>query len=107
MDDLPTRLKREIADLYLKNRMKLDAVDAAALELFASTVLEIISRTESTLQISHDLDVLKESMKHLKNDALRLKESKPNSDDYDFAHNDCKNLMNSVKRWLRTEDLLP
>ncbi len=107
MDDLPTRLKREIADLYLKNRMKLDAVDAAALELFASTVLEIISRTESTPQISHDLDVLKESMKHLKNDALRLKESKPNSDDYDFAHNDCKNLMNSVKRWLRTEDLLP
>ncbi len=105
-DHLPLRMKREIADLYLKNREKLEAVDAAALESFASKALEIINRTESQAKLSHDVDVLKESMAHLKNDSLKLKKAEPNSDDYDFAHNDCKNLINSVKRWLKTEGLL-
>jgi hypothetical protein len=107
MDDVvPTRLKREIADLYLRNSKKLDAVDAEALQSFASKVLEIISRMDSKLQLSHDIEVLKESMTHLKNDSLKLQKSELDSDDYDFAHNDCKNLMNSVKRWLKLEGLL-
>jgi hypothetical protein len=105
-DDVPTRLKREIADLYLKNSKKLDAVDAEALQSFASRVLEVISRMDSRLQLSHDLEVLKESMTHLKNDSLKLEKAEPNSDDYDFAHNDCKNLLNSVKKWLKLEGLL-
>ena len=105
-DDVPTRLKREIADLYLKNSKKLDAVDAGALQSFALKVLEIISRMNSSFQLSHDLEVLKESMTHLKNDSLKLQKAKPNSDDYDFARNDCKSLLNSVKRWLKLEGLL-
>jgi hypothetical protein len=106
MDDLPIELKREIADLYLKNRKKLEDVDATALESFASKVLEIISQVKGQFKLPHDLEVLKESMEHLKNDSATLKGLKPGSDDYDFARNDCKSLINSVKRWLKLEGLL-
>ncbi len=104
--DLPLRLKREVADLYVKNRNKLEGVDAVALESFASKVLEMVNRVEKQDSLSHDLDVLKESMAHLKNDSLKLRQAEPDSDDFDFAHNDCKNLINSVKNWLKTEGLL-
>ena len=106
MDDLPIELKREIADLYLKNKKKLEDVDATALDSFASKVLEIIGRMKGQFKLPHDLEVLKESMEHLKNDSSTLKRFTPGSDDYDFARNDCKSLINSVKRWLTMEGLV-
>ena len=106
MDDLPIELKREIADLYLMNRKKLEDVDAAASESFASKVLEIIGRVEGQLKFPHDLEVLKQSMEHLKNDSSTLEKLTPGSDDYDFARNDCKNLIYSVERWLTIERLI-
>jgi hypothetical protein len=106
MDDLPIELKREIADLYLKNRKKLEDVDATASESFALKVLEIIGRVKDQFKFPHDLEVLKQSMEHLKNDCSTLKRLTQGSDDYDFARNDCKSLINSVKRWLTIEGLM-
>lgn len=70
-------------------------------------MLEIIGQVKGQFKLPHDLEVLKESMEHLKNDSATLKGLKLGSDDYDFAHNDCKSLINSVKRWLTIEGLLP
>jgi hypothetical protein len=92
--------------LYLKHRKKLEEVDATMLESFASKVLEIIGREERRLKSSHDLEVMKKSIKHLKNDASTLKGLEPGSDDYDFSRNDCKTFINSVKRRLTIEGLL-
>jgi len=55
---------------------------------------------------SHDLEVLEQSMKHLKEDSEKLKNLQPSTDDYDFTRNDCKNLLNSTKRWLKAEELI-
>jgi len=44
-------------------------------------------------------------MKHLKKDSEELKKWKPGTDDYEFAANDCKNLVNSTKKWLKMENL--
>ena len=44
-------------------------------------------------------------MQHLKRDAVTLRTVKPGSDDYDFAINDCKNLINSTRKWLKLEGL--
>lgn len=106
MATLPIEFKKKIAELYLKNRQRLDELDPDAMESFASEVLEIIGREKEISQSSHDLEVLEQSMKHLKQDSSLLKNYKPNTDDYDFTRNDCKNLLNSTKRWLKMEGLI-
>jgi len=106
MATLPIEFKKKIAELYLKNRQRLDEFDPDALESFASEVLEIIDGEKEKAQSSHDLEVLEQSMKHLKQDSTLLKNYKPKTDDYDFTRNDCKNLLNSTKRWLKTEGLI-
>ncbi len=106
MASLSIELKRKIADLYEGKRKRLEELDPRALESFASELLEIIEREREKSQPSHDLKVLEESMKHLKHDSATLKNSKPETDDYDFALNDCKNLLNSTRKWLKMEGLI-
>jgi len=69
-------------------------------------VLETIGREKERGQSSHDLEVLEQNMKHLKQDSALLKNYEPKTDDYDFTRNDCKNLLNSTKRWLKLEGLI-
>ena len=98
--------KRKIADLYNKRKLSLDQLDPRALGSFASEALDIIQEERTRALSSHDLEVLEQSMKHLKEDSAKLKNLQPNTDDYDFTRNDCKNLLNSTKRWLKAEELI-
>jgi len=103
---LSKEFKRKIADLYNKRKLSLDQLDPQALESFASEALDIIQEERTRALSSHDLEVLEQSMKHLKEDSAKLKNLQPNTDDYDFTRNDCKNLLNSTKRWLKAEELI-
>jgi hypothetical protein len=104
---LSNEFKKKVADLYLKRREKLEEIDPDTLESFASEVLAMIEEeTKRVSQPSHDMEVLRQSMTHLKQDSALLKDYQPNTDDYDFTRNDCKNLLNSTKRWLKMEGLI-
>jgi hypothetical protein len=106
MASLPMKFKKKIADLYLKNTQTLDKLDPDALESFASELLKLIAEEKENAGASHDLEVLEQSMKHLRQDSALLKNNKQDTDDYDFTRNDCKNLLNSTKKWLKTEGLI-
>jgi len=106
MDNLSVEFKRKIANLYSTKKQKLDEINPQALELFASEVLDAIKHEKEKTQSSHDLEVLEQSMKHLKQDSVALGKLRPNTDDYDFTYNDCKSLINSTKRWLKIEKLI-
>ena len=106
MATLPIDLKRKIAEVYSRNRQRLDKLEPSAMESFASELLQLIEKEKEHSQASHDLEVLGQSMKHLKDDSERLQNYKPGTDDYDFTFNDCKNLLNSTKRWLKMERLI-
>ena len=99
-------LKGKIAAEYAAKREKLEALRPDALEAFATKLLEMIEREKETTLASHDLTVLKESMQHLKRDATTLRTAEPGTDDYDFALNDCKSLINSMRKWLKLEGYL-
>jgi len=66
----------------------------------------MIEREKERARPTHDLEVLEQSMKHLKQDSALLRNYEPNTDEYDFTLNDCKNLLNSTKRWLKMEGLI-
>lgn len=106
MTKLSPELKGKIADLYLKNRARLEQLDPAAMQSFASELLELIGREKARRQSYHDLEVLEDSVKHLKDDSARLRSFKPGTDDYDFALDDCRNLVNSTRKWLKLEGLI-
>lgn len=106
MQSLSMDLKGKIAAEYSENKEKLEALSSDALEAFATKLLEMIEHEKETALASHDLKVLEESMQHLKRDATTLGTVKPGSDDYDFAINDCKNLINSTRKWLKLEGLI-
>lgn len=99
-------LKRKIANLYTENENKLNQLDPKALRMFASELLELIRQEKEKSGSSHDLEVLEGSIRHLKSDSEELKKSKPGSDDYDFAANDCRKVINSTKKWLKMENLI-
>jgi hypothetical protein len=103
---LSIEVKKEIAAKYTENRQKLEELDAEALEVFASEVLEMIENEKKQAEISHDTEVLERSMKHLKNRSVLLKKYEPNTDDYDFTRNDCKNLVTSTRIWLQKDGLI-
>ncbi len=91
--------------LYLESKKQLDDLDPTTLMLFASRALNSIRAEKLKTKASHDLDILEVAMKHLEEDAGRLKSSSFGTDEYDFARNDCKQLMNSTRRWLNEEGL--
>jgi hypothetical protein len=101
MDVFLIELKKKIAGLYLENRKNLEELEPNSLASFATQIIEMINREEEKSQHSHDLDVLKESMNHLKRDSILFKNSKPATDEYDFARNDCKTMMDATKKWLK------
>lgn len=103
---LSIELEKRIADLYTKNRQALEELDPNAMEAFASSVLEIIETEKERAAVSHDTEVLEQSMKHLRNDSALLKNYEPNTDDYDFTRNDCKNLITSTRMWLQMDGLI-
>jgi hypothetical protein len=106
MVTLPIEFKRKVADLYLENRKKLEELDPNTMESFASKLLVMISEEKKKSKSLHDLGILEYNMKILQNYAAKLKEYKPETDEYDFTRNDCKNTMDSTKKWLKLEGLL-
>ncbi len=106
MATLPIEFKRKVADLYLENRKKLEELDPYTMESFASEILRMIQEEKDRILAKHDLEVLESSMKILKNQATKLKGFEPETDAYDFTLNDCKNLIESTKKWLKLEGLL-
>lgn len=106
MDNLSEEFKKKIANLYSKRKQKLDEIDPEALESFASEALGAIIEEKEKTSSSHDLEVLEQSMRHLKQDSATLRKLKPNTDNYDFTRNDCKSLINSTQRWLKIEKLI-
>ena len=106
MTNFPIELKRKIANLYFEHRKKLEGLDPTVMESFATEILKMIAREKNKSKPSHDLQVLEESMKHLKHDSITLKKYKPKSDDYEFALNDCQNLIKATRKWLKLEELI-
>jgi hypothetical protein len=106
MTGLSTEFKKKIAGIYLENEKGLENIDIDTLELFALRVLNVIHEESVDVALVHDLKVLEETMNHLRNDLVHLRNSKPGTDDYDFARNDCKNTVKATKTWLTTEKLL-
>jgi len=107
MNQIPINIKQKIANLYLQNQTKLSLLDPTALENFATQTLTLLTNAQQKpSQRTHDLQTLTAAMQHLKKDSTALKTHKPGTDEYDYAHNDCKNLLNSTQKWLKTENLI-
>jgi hypothetical protein len=105
MTTLSNEFKREVADLYLKKIAKLEQYDPESMETFASQLLEMIAEEKEESKTFHDLEILEYNMKMLQSYASKLKEYEPDTDEYDFTRNDCKNLVDSMKKWLKMERL--
>lgn len=54
----------------------------------------------------HDLEILEYNMKLLQNYSVALMKYKSGTDEFDFTRNDCKNIIDSTKKWLKLERLL-
>ena len=106
MATLPFEFKRKVADLYLGNRKSLEELDPNTMESFASELQDMIEKEKETSLAHHDLEILDYNMKLLKNYAAKLKQYEPETDEYDFTRNDCKNLIDSTKKWLKLEGLI-
>lgn len=106
MTTLSIEFKRKVADLYQKNRNTLEKLDPAAMESFATQTLEHVINEKKTSDAHHDLNILEFNMGLLKNYSSALKKFEPETDEYDFTRNDCKNLIDSTKRWLTLERLI-
>lgn len=106
MGNLSADFKGKVANLYINNREKLEKSDAAIMESFAEQILEMIDKENKKTEALHDLEVLEYNMKLLKNYSTALKRYEPETDEYDFTQNDCKNIVNSTKKWLMLEGLI-
>jgi len=98
--------KRKVADIYTKNKTKLEKLNSAAMEAFSTKIIEIINEEKKTSDALHDLEILEYNMELLKNYSSALKNYEPETDEYDFTQNDCKNLVESTKKWLTLERLI-
>ena len=94
---------KKVAELYTKKQDKLESLDAPAMESFANKVLDLITKEKRHASSLHDLQILEYNMAKLKNYAAALDTYKPDTDEYDFTKNDCKNLIDSTKKWLTLE----
>jgi hypothetical protein len=106
LSSLSIEFKRKVADLYLENRKRLEDLDPNTLELFASELVEMINEEKKKSKTLHDLEILDYNMKMLQSYAAKLKEYEPETDEYDFTRNDCKNTIDSTKKWLKLEGLI-
>lgn len=106
MTTLSTEFKRKVADLYLGNKERLENFDPVAMEDFATKLLKMVNEKKKKSEALHDLEILEYNMGLLKNYSVALKEYKPETDEYDFTKNDCKNLIDSTKKWLKLEGLI-
>ena len=106
MGTLSMDFKRKVAEIYLEKRAQLEKLDPNAMESFAIEILETINKEKTKSDAFHDLEILDYNMKLLKNYSAALKQYEPETDEYDFTQNDCKNVINSTKRWLKLEGLL-
>lgn len=106
MSTLSMDFKRKVAELYLENRTKLEKLDPNSMEFFASEILEMVNKEKKRPDALHDLEILEYNMGLLKNYSAALKGYTPETDEYDFTSNDCKNLMDSTKKWLTLEGLI-
>jgi hypothetical protein len=98
--------KRKVAELYLENRTKLEKLDPNSMEAFATEILEMVNKEKKKSDALHDMEILEYNMGLLKNYSAALKGYEPETDEYDFTRNDCKNLMDSTKKWLTLEGLI-
>jgi hypothetical protein len=106
MTTLSDEFKRQVADLYLKNKTKLEEYDPETMEFFASELLGMVGEEKKKSKALHDLEILEYNMKLLQSYASKLKGYKPDTDEYDFTRNDCKNTIDSTKNWLKLEGLI-
>ncbi len=103
---LSDEFKRQVADLYLKKKTKLEKYEPKTMESFASELLGMVGEEKKKSEVHHDLEILEYNMKMLQNYASKLKEYKIDTDEYDFTKNDCKNIIDSAKKWLKLEALI-
>ena len=106
MGNLSFDFKRKVADLYIDSREKLEKLEAITMESFATKIIEMIDIEKTKTNALHDLEILDYNMGLLKNYSTSLKGYEPETDEYDFTQNDCKNLMDSTKKWLKLEGLI-
>ena len=106
MGTLSIDFKRKVADLYKQNRTRLEKLDPNSMESFASQILELVTKEKKQSDALHDLELLEYNMGLLKNYSVSLKGYEPETDEYDFTQNDCKNLINSTAKWLKLEGLI-
>ena len=91
MGNLSIDFKRKVADIYLENRTKLEKLGATTMESFASEILEMVNKEKKKTDALHDLEILEYNIELLKNHSTALKGYKPETDEYNFTQNDCKN----------------
>lgn len=106
MTTLSKDFMKKVAELYKNNRTKLENFEAQTMEKFANKILELIKKEKKQSSALHDLQILEYNMGKLKNYASALATYKPDTDEYDFTRNDCKNLIDSTKKWLKMENQL-
>lgn len=106
MTNLSEEFKQKVAELYLKNKTKMEKLDPPTMESFATKTLELIKKEKTKSSSLHDLQILEYNMGLLKNYSTALDMYTPDSDEYAFTQNDCKNLVDSTKKWLTLEKLI-
>ena len=106
MTILSAEFKAKIADIYIKNREKMEKLDPHTMESFSSEILEVINKEKKKSDAVHDLELLEYNMGLLRTYSSNLKHYTPETDEYDFTQNDCKNLVDSTKKWLTLEELI-
>lgn len=106
MTTLSAEFKKKVADLYIENREKLEKYDPGAMEDFATELLKMVNEEKKKSNALHDLELLEYNMGLLKNYSVALKGYESETDEYDFTRNDCKNLVDSTKKWLKLERLI-
>lgn len=106
MTSLSEEFMKKVAELYKTKRTKLENLDPQTMEKFADKVLELTHKEKKHSSALHDLQILEYNMGNLKNYSVALGEYKEDTDEYDFTQNDCKNLIDSTKKWLTLEKRL-
>ena len=106
MTTLSADFTRKVADLYIQKRNSLEKLDPTKMETFATETLDIINKEKKKSDALHDLKILDYNMGLLKHYSVAFKKYEPETDEYDFTQNDCKNVIYSTKRWLKLEGLI-